>query len=78
MGGSSVQLEIIKQLENIFVYIILLRFWGEHSKKVNNVKNALLFCSCFYAQVFVVNYFLIFRNFVRIEGWVGGVYRVQL
>ena len=47
----------IKKLENIFLYIILLRFWGEHSN-VNNVINVLLcLCSCFYVQIFVVNYF---------------------
>ena len=46
-----------KKMENMFLYIILLRFWGEHSS-VNNVINALLcLCSCFYVQVFVVNYF---------------------
>ena len=50
MGGSSVQLEIKKKLENIFLYIILFAFMGEHSH-VNNVINALLcLCSCFYVH----------------------------
>ena len=47
----------LKKLENIFLYIILIRFWGENLN-VNNVINALLcLCSCFYVHVFVVNYF---------------------
>ena len=42
--------------------------------------NALLcLCSCFYVQVCMVNYFLRFSGifFFWIEGWVGGVYRIQ-
>ena len=61
----------LKKLDNIFLYILLLRFWGEHSH-VNNVINALLcLCSCFYVQVFEVNYFEIFGNFCWDRG-VGG------
>ena len=38
-----------------------ITFLDEHSN-VNNVKNALLcLCSCFYVQVFVVNYFYIYK-----------------
>ena len=56
-----------------------ITFLDEHSN-VYNVINALLcLCSCFYLQVFVVNYFLRFSGifFLGIEGWVGGVYRIQ-
>ena len=36
-----------------------------------------LFLLLQYVQVFVVNYFLDFPEFFWIEGWVGGVYRMQ-
>ena len=46
----------LKKLENIFIHYFIT-FLGEHSN-VNNGINALLcLCSCFYVQVFVVNYF---------------------
>ena len=46
----------LKKSENIFIHYFIT-FLGEHSN-VNNVINALLcLCSCFYVQVFVVNYF---------------------
>ena len=49
-------------------------FLGEHAN-VNNVINALLWlCSCFYLQVFVVNYFWDFPEFFFFWyrcGWVG-------
>ena len=42
--------------KHIFIHYFIT-FLGEHSN-VNNVINALLgLCSCFYVQVFVVNYF---------------------
>ena len=48
--------------KNIFIHYFIT-FLGEHSN-VNNVINALLcLCSCFYVQVFVVNYFLDFPEF---------------
>ena len=77
VGGSSVQLEIIKKIgKHIFIHYHI-PFFGEHSN-VNNVINALLsLCSCFYVQVFVFNYFEISRNFFGIDGWVGAVYRIQ-
>ena len=53
MGGL---LEIKKIGKHIFIHYFIT-FLDEHSK-VNNVINALLcLCSCFYVQVFVVNYF---------------------
>ena len=62
MGGSSVQLEIKKNWKTYF-YTSFYYVLGEHSN-VNNVINALLcLCSCFYIQVFVVNYFLYFPEF---------------
>ena len=55
--------------KHIFIHYFIT-FLGEHSN-VNNVIHALLcLCSCFYVQVFVVNYFEIFQNFFL--GWRGG------
>ena len=54
--GSSDKLEIKKIGKHIFIYYFIT-FLGEHSN-VNNVINELLcICSCFYVQVFVINYF---------------------
>ena len=62
--------------KHIFIYYFIT-FLGEHSN-VNNVINALLcLCSCFYVQVFVVNLRFSRIFFFWIEGWVGGVYRIQ-
>ena len=72
MGGSSVQLEIKKIGKHVFIHYFIT-FLGEHSN-VNNVINELLcLCSCFYLQVFEV----FWNFFFGIEGWVGGVYRIQ-
>ena len=62
MGGSSVQLEIKTNGKHIFIHYFIT-FLGEHSN-VNNVINPLLcLCSCFYVQVFVVNYVFYFPEF---------------
>ena len=68
-----------KKIRKYIFIIILLRLLGEHSH-ANNVINALqcyAFCSCFYVQVFVINYFGDFPEIFWIEGRVGGVYRIQ-
>ena len=75
MGGSSVQLEK-KNGKHIFIHY-LITFLGEHSNVNNDINALLCICSCFYVQVFVVNYFWDFPEFFWIEGWVGGVYRIQ-
>ena len=77
MGGSSVQLEIKKIGKNICIHYFNT-FLGEHSN-VNNVINALHYAfvlASMYRYSWLIT-FEIFRNFVGIEGWVGGVYRIQ-
>ena len=70
MSGSSIQLEINKNWKTYFIHYFIT-FLVEHSY-INNVINALLcVCSCFYVQVFEVNYFLDFPEFVLDRG-VGG------
>ena len=54
-----------KKLENIFLYIILLRFWAGIRPSIT------LICSCFCVHVFVVNYFRDFPQFFLDRG-VGG------
>ena len=72
MGGSDVQSEKKKKLKIYFIHYFIT-FLGEHSN-VNNVINALLcLCSCFYVQVFLVNYFLDFPEFCFFEIFWWGV-----
>ena len=70
-GWVKCQIGNFKKLENIFIHSFIT-FLGEHSN-VNNVINVLLcLCSCFYVQVFVVNYFWDFPEFFFLDGgWVG-------
>ena len=57
VGGSSFQLEIKKIGKHMFIHY-LITFLGEHLN-VNNVINALLcLCSCFYVQVFVLDFYI--------------------
>ena len=62
--------------KHIFIHYFIT-FLDKHSN-VNNIINALLcLCSCFYVRYSWMT-FEIFRNFFfLIEGWVGGVYRIQ-
>ena len=62
VGGQVSNWKYKKIGKYIFIHYFIT-FLGEHSN-VDNVINALLcLCSCFYAQVFVVNYFLDFPEF---------------
>ena len=60
----------LKKLENIFLNILLLRFWASIRTSITTINALLCLCSCFYVQVLVVT-FEIFGLF-WIEGWVGG------
>ena len=48
--------------KHIFIHYFIT-FMGEHSNVNNVIKGLLCLCSCFYVQVFVVNYFLDFPEF---------------
>ena len=71
---GRVQLE--KKIGKLIFIHSFITFLGEHLN-VNNVINALLcLCSCFYVHVFL-RFSGFFFFFFWIEGWVGGVYRIQ-
>ena len=66
-----------KKLENIFLYILLLRFWAS----IRTSMTLLMRCYAFvlasmYRYSWLIT-FEIFQNFFFIEGWVGGVCRIQ-
>ena len=77
MGGSSVQLEIKKNWKIYFIHYFIT-FLGEHSN-VNYVKCAAM--PLFLLLCIGIRGYLVLRFsgifFFWIEGWVGGVYRIQ-
>ena len=54
--GQVSNWKLTKIGKDIFIHYIIT-FLGEHSNVINDINAALCLCSCFYVQVFVVNYF---------------------